>query len=440
MKALALIEHVDRELDFVTLVKTLLHRDHGVELEIANFYADAPLLLNGEAPRLVLTPFFYAAEDVVLRDYVHAWPEARFLNLAWEQLFYPSHASIKAPRDAFTRNSVRHLAWSEPFRNYLEGNGCTREHVRLIGHGVYKLYDRPYNAYFTGRDELARRHGLDPNKRWVFVPENYRWAFFSDVKLKKLGKRGVSSEDLFAMRDYCRKSLTALTAWCQTLAKTSQYEVIFRPRPATNVEEITGFFEDVLNGEAMLFHLNKAESAREWVRASDVIASSHSTVLIEGALAEKTVVKVEPFETPPSLLYEWCNLLEHSTTEAEFLRACSAGDTNSGAALRNWARELFYKAGDPAQALARWIAEEARAGYEQPAPATAAHDRMQLTSDELAAARAMTPAQRHEYFEQRLADYFFNRGTHEKDLFGSAEVEARVERWNEVLTPVAAAE
>jgi hypothetical protein len=439
MKVLAFVEHIDRELDFITLVKELLRREHGVVLEIANFYADAPLLLNGPAPRVVLTPFFYATEDVVLRDYVDAWPEARFINLAWEQLFYPSHAAIKAPRDAFTHNVVRHLAWSPAFARYLADNGCAPGNVRLIGHGVYKLYDRPYSAYFISREELARRHGLDPRKRWVFVPENYRWAFFSDTKLRKLGKRGVAAEDLFAMRDYCQRSLVMLTGWCQTLAKTSEYEVTFRPRPATSVEEITDFFTETLGGETMLFKVNKAESAREWVFASDVIASSHSTVLIEGALAEKTVVKVEPYETPASLHYDWCELLAHTKTEAEFLRACRGGDPAfEGEALRAWARNLFFQAGDPALALARWIAEEAREIYALAPPAPVAHDHMKLTPAELASARAMSPAQRHDFFEQRLHDYFFNRSTHEKDLFDATEVDARVARWAGVLAPVAA--
>src|ERR1041384_3088613 len=105
-RVLALVEHVDRELDLVCLLKLLLERRHGIRLDVANFYVDAPLNLARPPPSLVLTPFFYAVEDLVLHDYVHAWPDARFVNLAWEQLFYPSHQAIKAPRDKFTRKKV----------------------------------------------------------------------------------------------------------------------------------------------------------------------------------------------------------------------------------------------------------------------------------------------------------------------------------------------
>ena len=97
MQALALIEHVDRELDLVCLLKVLLKQRRGIELQIANLYADAPLTLAGPPPAVALTPFFYAVEDVVVKDYVEAWPQTRFVNLAWEQLFYPSHQQIKAP-------------------------------------------------------------------------------------------------------------------------------------------------------------------------------------------------------------------------------------------------------------------------------------------------------------------------------------------------------
>ncbi len=101
---------------------------------------------------------------------------------------------------------------------------------------MYRLYQPPYRSYFPSREELAHKFGLDPAKRWIFVPENYRWAFFTDSKLKRLAKHGLERDDLFAMRDYCRVSLTALVKWCDALARQGQVEVIFRPRPATSVE------------------------------------------------------------------------------------------------------------------------------------------------------------------------------------------------------------
>ena len=127
---LALVEHVDRELDLICLVKALLEQRHGVVLRIANVYGDAPLSLAGRAPLVALTPFFYGVDDAVLCDYVAAWPRTRFVNLAWEQVFYPSHQVIKAPRDKFTRKKVTHLAWSQTFADYLADHRAGRARGR----------------------------------------------------------------------------------------------------------------------------------------------------------------------------------------------------------------------------------------------------------------------------------------------------------------------
>ena len=433
MQALALVEHVDRELDLLCLLKALLKSRHGIELKIANFYADAPLVLARPAPRLVLTPFFYATVDMVVRDYVAAWPNTRFVNLAWEQVFYPSHQLIKSPRDKFTRKFVTHLAWSQTFDSYLKERGVLPHRTRLVGHGMYRLYGPPYRDYFDGRTELAASSGLDAGKRWVFVPENYRWAFVSESKLRKLAKRGVEEADLFGMRDYCRRSMAELVRWCQALALQGDTEVIFRPRPATSVAEMTGFVSETLGGEAPAFHIVKERSAREWVLSSDVVASSYSTVLIEAALAEKAIVRVAPEPTPASLRYDWCDLAPEAADEAGFLDACRRADPTSSEALRQWADETFFPAGDPVERLVETIAEEVRAAYAAPeAPVTAEHG-MTMPPWLGPIAALSSPLARHELFEKHVPNYAFNRSTHEKDLFAQSEVDRRVRHWRKLV-------
>ena len=433
MQALALVEHVDRELDLLCLLKALLKSRHGIDLKIANFYADAPLLLARPAPRLVLTPFFYAVEDIVLKDYVEGWPNTRFVNLAWEQLFYPSHQQIKAPRDKFTRKKVTHLAWSRAFTAYLEEHGVLARMTRLVGHGMYRLYGPPYQDYFAGRAEMAAAFGLDAARRWVFVPENYRWAFFTDSKLRRLGKRGVEQVELFQMRDYCRRSMAELVKWCQALAASGETEVIFRPRPATSIAELTRFVAETLGDQVPAFRIIKDRSAREWVLAGDVVASSYSTVLIEAALAEKAIVRVAPEPTPAGLRYDWCDLAPEVVDQAGFLGACKAADPSSSAALRQWAEETFFPAGDPVERLVETIAEEVRAAYADPEPPVTAAHGLAMPAWLGPVASLSSPLARHELFEKHVPNYAFNRSTHEKDLFPASEVDRRVRRWRRLV-------
>lgn len=435
MEALALIEHVDRELDLICLVKLLLKQRHGIELKIANFYADAPLTLARPAPRVVLTPFFYAAEDVVVNDYVVAWKGGtRFVNLAWEQVFYPSHQAIKAPRDKYTRKKVTHLAWSRNYVDYLRANEVFERQARLVGHALYRLYGPPYTDYFADRATLAREFGLDPAKRWVFVPENYRWAFFTDTKLTKLGRRGVEGEELLRMRDFCRRSLTALMRWCDALARQPDVEVIFRPRPATSLQELQEFSARIFGGRLPAYHVIKERTARDWVLASDVVASSYSTVLIEAALADKALVKVAPEPIPDGLRYDWCELLPDVKTQEAFLKACAAKAPGRPAqTLRAWAEEMFFPAGDPVDRLVEAIAEEVKAAYADPPPATSGEQGMKLPAWLKLAAPHLSPQSRHAAFAKHVKGYFFNRSTHEKDLFSQDEVERRTRRWAQTL-------
>jgi hypothetical protein len=430
MQALALVEHVDRELDLVCLLKLLLKRRYGIELKIANFYADAPLLLAGPAPPLVLTPFFYAAEDMVLCDYVEAWPQSRIVNLAWEQVFYPSHQAIKAPRDKFTRKKVTHLAWSQTYTDYLQEHGVLPDRIKLVGHALYRLYGEPYRRYFPDRQALAREFGLDPAKPWVFVPENYRWAFFTDTKLRKLGQRGPQAQELEVMRGFCRRSLRELMQWCDALAAAGEAEVVLRPRPATSQEELARFSAEVFDGCTPAFRTIKGGSAREWVLAADVVASSYSTVLIEAALAGKAVVRIEPEPTPAGLRYDWCDLVAPAATQDEFLAACRARDATGSVPLRDWAEARFFPAGDPVERLVDAVAAEIKAaGPAQPAPARPSR----LPAWLKLAAPALPPATRHALFDRHAPGYFFNRDTHEKDLFGPAEVRARTAKWATLL-------
>ena len=433
MQALALVEHVDRELDVICLVKLLLRQRHGIDLRIANYYADAPLLLAGRPPRVVITPFFYATEDAVTADYVGGWPDARFANLAWEQVFYPSHEAIKRPRDDFTRRKVTHFAWTRTFADYMTSHGASS--VRLAGHALYRLYQQPYRGYFETRADLAARFGLDPAKRWVFVPENYRWAFFKDAKLRRLAGHGVSEADLFEMRDYCARSLPKLVKWCAGLAADPGVEVILRPRPATREADMDGVIGKVLKASPRRFHLIKQGSAREWVIASDAVVSSYSTVLIEGALAGKSVLRVAPEPTPAALHYDWCDLVPAVETRDAFISACLAADSgDSGGPLKAWAEQTFFAAGDPVDRLVEGLAEVIKAGHAASAPQRKGPHGMAMPSWVRLVAGLAGPQARHALLLKHCPGYAYNLATHEKDLFSQADVQARVERWKAQLS------
>ena len=434
MKALALIEHADRELDLVCLLKALLKARHGVDLQVAGLYVDAPLSLADAPPEVVLTPFFYSESDSFIRDYVAAWPQARFINLAWEQLFYPAHQATKRPRKTFARKRVLHLAWTREFVDFQTRHGVSPENLAWVGHSLYALYGEPYRRYFDDRRQLAADHGLAPEKRWVFVPENYRWAFLSERRLLKMAARGLDEQMLLEMHRYCVEALAELIRWCDALGHAGDVEVILRPRPSTPMAAMAAAIGAALGDRAPSFHLNRDATAREWTMASDVVVSSYSTVLIEGALAGKRLVRASPLPLPQGLRYDWCDLVPEAASLEAFLRQCLAeGPDASHTALAGFARETFFPVADPVSAVVDLLAREIASAPTAPTARPDVPPAMAIPPEVLDQARRIGPAERLKLFQRHLEGFRFILGSPEKDVFGPEEVEQRTVRWRERL-------
>ena len=204
-----LVEHVDREFDVAVYCKVEIERRFGVTVEIANYYTEFERVTTGIVPHVVLVPFFFSADDVGSKQYCGAWPGATLVNLRWEQVLYKANSALKQLRGDVARDVVRHVAWSAANRDELVAQGARPDHVLLTGHPLFSLYERPYRDAFVPRSALAAQHGLDPGRKWLFFPENYRWAFVKDSTLRKLEARGtgITVEQLVELREYCGESL-----------------------------------------------------------------------------------------------------------------------------------------------------------------------------------------------------------------------------------------
>jgi surface carbohydrate biosynthesis protein len=352
-----LVEHKAREMDLACAVKSLVQAQYGIEITIQNMYFHARDVMRKYVPELVVFPYFYRASDAMVKDFIHIWPGAIHFNLAMEQVHYKAHLTMKAPGDDFTRQRVIHHAWGDFYKNYLVESGVPSEHIFVNGNPVYQLYKKPYSKYFMQRAQLAKNSGIDPEKKWVFIPENYKWAFFSDAKLQSSAKRGGNLEEHMMMRSFCRESLAQLLEWCNVAGKNDELEIIFRPRPATNSQQMEDFFTEHVGVPAGHLHFTKAETVREWILASDVVISSYSTSLIESAIAGKSIYMVEPIPIPESLSCDWYELVPRLHSRADFEQACLTPTKNNNCDLQGWAENAMLSTGDPIQGLADFIVD-----------------------------------------------------------------------------------
>ena len=436
---LMLVEHVDRELDAMARIAERLERVHGLQADIRNYYSDLLLNLDRYQPRVLVTPFFYESATEPGASYVEAWPNAAHVNMAWEQILYNVNKQIKIPRDAFATDRVTHICWTNEYRDRLLSLGVPSPNAVLAGNPVMQFYrDDAARRYFPSRETLATQHGLDPSRKWVLFPENYRWAFVKRGQKNLFVEGGASLEWVEQAQQYCRESLDVLASALAALGRDDDPVFILRPRPATGLAQ----FADALkrrNPDALAgIHLIKEESAREWILAADHVISSYSTTLIEAALAGKAINVFSPVPMPEALADEWYGEVDLLGTGEALLEAIRApARPESAGRLASWASAQLLPSGDPYAIIADTIHDAwLRAGD---AGERSTADRNRLTWSRRLVEDFRIRLQRsgtayHKRMRQRHPNYSFTLRKHEKDLFAAQEVARRVAKWQRVTS------
>jgi hypothetical protein len=425
-----IVEHAARELDVACAVRHLAATRHALSVEVVPQTRDLQRMSRRISAAVVATPHFYAAH--LMRDVVPYWPRATYLDLAWEQVLAPATAPYKALRDDVARRHVLHHAWGPGFVPAFTDQGVPAEHVFVNGQPAYKLYDPPYRCYFASRAELARRHGLDPARRWVLFADNYGWAFRSERGFRKIVALGADPAVVARLRAYHTECFRQAMQWCARAVEDGA-TVVVRPRPATAETVLRQHLRGVLGPRLAGVRVIKSGSVREWILASDVVASSYSTTLLEAAIAGRAVVLAEPAPPPPELRADWYGRAPTARDAKAFVAACAEVAPESAAALGRWARERLLATGDPIVRLADHLARVVRGEVPSPPPVPA----------------ALLPSPRAAWFPAVRAAYvrgrrLWTRGlgaidparahdAQEADDFTAAEVEDRTRAWADVL-------
>ena len=428
------VEHVVRELDVACAVKYLADGRHGLAVEIASIAMHLPRTLERHQPRVVVVPYCYAASNFGLRDILPVWPGAVYVNLAYEQIFRKHQQATKEPSDAFARRHVLHHAWGDFYAEYLQEHGVLGENIFVNGNLSYALYRAPYCAYFDSRDILAKRFRLDPNKHWVLVPENYGAAFYSDAIVQGFIRRGHNEAEDF--RDFALASLREAVQWWSRAAEQGGVELIVRPRPATPKASFMKICKDVVGPFPRHLHIIKDGTVREWILASDVVASSYSTTLIEASIAGKPICMFAPIPFPDFLHAEWYHLAPRAESLSEFLEmVISPTSATNSQPLRAWAERTMMKHGDPISNLVDYLAAVYRG--ETPVPDQPSNSDLAIPAPQQAP-RASRGSKwprwvRRIWAWMRMVMGRQRVSAHEQDEFDDHDVAQRVSKWAQVL-------
>ncbi|MCW5940995.1 MAG: hypothetical protein KIS66_02105 [Fimbriimonadaceae bacterium] len=416
------VGHIARELDVSCALRHLLRRDHGLELAIRSINFEPYATIIAHAPRVVAFPWFNEDQDVAIRKTRKYWPRALYANLAYEQVFQNINKEVKKPHGSFSRDLVFHHAWGEFYREYLLEFGVTDDRIRVNGNPSYGLYLEPYRRYFDDRETVAKEHGLDPVKRWLFIPENYGAAFYPDAYIEQMVKWGAKREEALEYRAFAQRSLSAMCRWLRDAADPARLEIVLRPRPYTRYEAFMQKVSEAIDPLPAGLRVIQKGTVREWILASDWVMTSYSTSLIEAAIAEKPIHMIVPEPIPEFVHNPWYDLVPKVESAEALKNVVAAESTANHGALRAWATREMLPAGDPIANMANWLADLHRIASERQgaAPLTTGRDRLD--------------ARLHKLLRDVKA---LSKGNVDKavahDRFGQDEVNARTARWSKVL-------
>jgi surface carbohydrate biosynthesis protein len=343
------IEHAARELDTACAVKYLAQSQYNISIEIRSIVLGVDETLAQFSPKVVVLPYCVSVKGMNLEKIVSRWPNAKYLNLSYEQLLGKAQKKFKAPKDDFSRNYVIHHAWGEFFSDFLKESGIPESNIVINGNPSFVLYRNPYKQFYgNSRLDLANKFNLDPEKRWVFIPENYGWAFFKNNMIRDRIRRGFDAEQAYLYRDFSVDSLHEAAIWWCEGARMDEVELIVRPRPAVPQTTFIETLEGMVGELPEQLHIIKYGSVREWILASDIVISSYSTTLLEAATARKSLYMLVPFPFPEFIHVDWNDHADKLKTKDAFLDAITQPDlTENWRILESWVIQNMMSQGDP---------------------------------------------------------------------------------------------
>ena len=131
------VEHVVRELDIACILKYLIYERYGINVIIASIVDDLDDTIIEYLPKIVVTPFFYSANDYGIEKMIAKWNDITFINLMFEQVLQKINQRVKVPHDEYAKKYVFHHAWSKSYGDFLGANNILSTNIFINGNPIY---------------------------------------------------------------------------------------------------------------------------------------------------------------------------------------------------------------------------------------------------------------------------------------------------------------
>ena len=296
MRVLILIEHYQRELETACLLQRIIS-SHTLnsEIFIYNIFLDEYQIVRNNFD-VVYFPFFYSKNDTPIHNYFAVIkqlnPNIRLINLAWEQINYGANASLKIPRDKFSKVKVTHLQWNVHNDAAYKQAGAEDTINLNINHYNLLNYNLNKSQYLS---PIREQYGFS-----LFFVDNLSWMFYSPNKISEMLQIGADFSKIISLINYCKNYFSLLI---KNLSLCNDTQLIFRLRPSVSVTK----FKKVVNEMGIYlpnnFFICQSLSINGLCDDETIVASNNSTILMETQKIGLPTYNLELLPLPPSYQY-----------------------------------------------------------------------------------------------------------------------------------------
>lgn len=307
MRLIIFYEHKVRELPSIDILKkTLELQGHEVQVFSISFeWASAYSYAKENSIDVLVVPWCYSEKHFkYFTPFLDLNRNVKIINFHHEQITPIVTEPVLLSRDEPSRNQVFHLCWSDYFKERLIESGVDKERIYTVGNLKIPLI----GDAVVDRASLAVEYGLDQNKKWILFAESRRIDVVSYEKNKEhiVDLFGVPYEDYDRQFNRWVESVQKLVGQVKSLPDTffDQYELIYRPHPATILEY------DLGNHVSVIFD----RPISDWLANVDIFCTWQSTSAFEAELAGLPVFVHEcvpiPKEERMPGVYEYTRIKE----------------------------------------------------------------------------------------------------------------------------------
>ncbi|MCR4923738.1 MAG: hypothetical protein K5931_06985 [Lachnospiraceae bacterium] len=206
-----------------------------------------------------------------------------YLNMQEEQIAYSGEADLKLFIPVEKARDIPHFTWGSFAVDYLRRGNVSENNIVRVKPIQFDFCNKKLGAYFYSRKYMAKKYGLDINKKWIM--------FASDFVITSLAAN-EEELDILCMRTYsiyektwhAEKDLQdRLEKWFGRFLKEHRdYIIIYRPHPD---ERRYHDFVKRLNDKYDNFYYIGNYSIKQWLSVIDVFTTWFSTAIMEAYYA-----------------------------------------------------------------------------------------------------------------------------------------------------------